>query len=407
MTNMSGIEFAAGVREIILANLEAEAEWIKGELNHDEIWWWPGPAVTSMRVSAIGPNVPHLGALIVETYGGIDLNLEVARKFCSILNLSTSLTRWVILNDPLIPESIGARHDGRPVMCATNTFIFGGPEANLPIAAVELIVQEQIAKANALMLNGFFTPESENDQDPWCSLFVGRDVSEGIRLRELNDTCNYFDDRVLPYSKGSVEWGALTAAFEEARDAQLSGRYGDTGAWFGNGGPGGLTLEMPFEDRDWDGVITMPAFDPPAKTALVRCTQEDHTHLGNGILIRAQLPVTPEIERVDLIVQALNTHGLNNVFGTFHVLGTWVNLGNEPWFTAFVPASWSTLLEDQDRAWFYDQLLSNVAREVMAARAVLGLSGPDDPEVSSTSGLLAGERGRGYSYGEIPLSLIS
>ena len=91
---------AIELRMSLLKDLNAEPEWLSGDLlSSEDVYWWAGPTPTIFSIGSAAPQISHLGVLTVKTVGGIVKDVDIARQYCAELNAFTSTTRWVLLND--------------------------------------------------------------------------------------------------------------------------------------------------------------------------------------------------------------------------------------------------------------------------------------------------------------------
>jgi hypothetical protein len=393
----AGLQAAADYRRVLLKDLNAEPEWLSGDLSTTEdVYWWAGPTPTVFSIDSVSHQVPHLGVLTVKTLGGLVKDINIAREYCAELNAFTSTTRWLLLND-------FARDSTPPIiMVAASTFVVGGVEANFPYEAIRYIVEEQIAKVTALVTNNFFSVDGE-DKDPWAYAFIKPAPSGKTRSQELSQSCSYFDENVVPFEDLDPTPLAETAyiAFNQCKSAQLSRRHGDTGAWFGVDSFPNVIFEVPYEHIDWEGTVLNGASQgiPGRLTALVECHILANPHLGNGMLLTMRIIEQVPEESGEYYVGQLNLAPFTGAHGALHGLGSWNFREGEMVYTLFVPSSWSNLLDDDTLQGFYLQQFWNMAREAMLARSILRTQDYFTDE-NYEFGLAAGENSRGMAYGE-------
>ena len=139
----------------------------------------------------------------------------------------------------------------------------------------------------------------------------------GVR-KDPDDMLNVVERVYRPLGEKSCLW-AHTEEFEEAaKIISSSGAYA-------NGGTTGVTAEFPFGDD-----TAMVTFD----------TRQPHPQLGNGLLIRLNLPIQLPVDRANRLAVALNS--LEYVsFVRSHFIGSWcvaeLNGSFMPIYVAFYP----------------------------------------------------------------------
>jgi hypothetical protein len=388
---------AIELRMTLLKDLNAEPEWLSGDLlSSEDVYWWAGPTPTIFSIGSAAPQISHLGVLTVKTVGGIVKDVDIARQYCAELNAFTSTTRWVLLNDYSTDSS-------SPIfMVAMSAFVVGGIEANLPYQAIRLMVEEQIAKVTALVTSNFF-PLDPGDDDAWAYAYLQPAPSGQIRSQDWSRSCFYFDNNVKPFEGLNVTPVAQAAytALNQCKTDQLSGDYGDSGAWFGVDSFPNIIFEVPYASVDWRGVIMngMALGLEGRDTALVEGVIEENPHLGGGFLLKMRLIEGIDPEDADFLVFDLNDAPNSSACGALHGLGSWNFRDDEMIFTLFVPSSWSTLLTEEDLQWFFTQIFWNMAREAMLARSILR-TGEYYYNLPYENGLAAAENSRGMAYGE-------
>lgn len=431
----TGVQRARQVRDWLLEELGAEHEWVFG--SEDSLLWVSSPIGTYFRTEAAGDDTPGLGIVHVHTRLAYVEDLEAARAAVQDLNRTTTTSRWSVVGDegppgwrlpnaeqvesfdlgyPPPPDAEtfyrnaiapAASSDEPPSVDAGVSFVVGDADLELPLEALTLVVKEQIAKAVALVTNGF--------ADGWGSPAILVDENDEMRSTWA-DVVHHYDRHVTPRKEQTEPrlLAALIRAFELQRQRQFETA---PAAWFGSGDADGFTCEMPYGPGPFPmGVIGMRSAHPHLsneenETSLFRGFAVPNPHVGEGLLLTLRLPVGHDREpawwQADLLNAQTRITALGWSAAYAHGVGAWcVNEGSPAW-SCFLPTYWAEQLDDEALTVLLARLLDNAARLSWGARRVLERD--EDLQQASVSGHLppprgaaAGEHARGPEFGELP-----
>lgn len=431
----TGLHRARQVRDWLLEELEAEPEWVFGD--GDSLLWVSSPIGTYFRAEAAGDETPGLGIVHVHTRLAYVEDLDGARFAVQDLNRFTTTSRWSVVGDEGPPgwrspnaervESLDLPYPPPPdaetfyrgaiappaadeeaaSVDAGVSFVVGDPDLELPLPALALIVREQIAKAVALVTNGF--------ADGWGSPAILVDENDEMRST-WSDVVHHYDEHVTPSSERAEPrlLASLTRAFERQRQRQFETA---PAAWYGSGDGDSFICEMPYGPGPFPmGVIGMRSAHPHLssdenETTLFRGFAVPNPHVGKGLLLTLRLPVDyhrePAWWQADLLNAQTRITALGWSAAYAHGVGAWcVNEGSPAW-SCFLPTYWAEQLDDDELTNLLARLLDNAARLSWGARRVLERD--VDLQEASVSGHLpapcgaaAGEHARGPEFGELP-----
>lgn len=431
----AGLPAATALRRRLLDALGAEPQWTVGEDDDTDIIWVAGPLPTFLTVEPVSELTPNLAVLSVRTRCAWVEALEPARHWVADLNHHTTLNRWVLLGDPgpdlwwdtdpaddaspgWQPPSVHARRrdrlgsrppaDAQPTVEVGASFVVGDDTTDLPFTAVLWTVQEQIAKATALVTN---------DRTHGWGQPAGVSIDDRARSGDQwNDVVYHYDRQVTPHADDDA--APLLQALTEAFTAEQQNQFEhEEAAWYGGGSDTGFTCEVPYGPGPFaGGLITttdvFPGFahDDTNSTSLVEAFTVAHPHIGNGLLITLRVPGGATEDEPWWAASLLNAqnrlNGGGNSSGTAHGLGAWSAQLGQPRHVLFLPAAWATALTAEELHHFFRQALANTARLSWASRRVL------EPHFDLTieefaagrdgrlSGLAAGANARGPQFGE-------
>jgi hypothetical protein len=298
----------------------------------------------------------------------------------------------------------------RHVVCAAS-FVVGDAAIELPVAAVEATVREQIAKVTALMSSGL--PES------WGTPLIGG-MPDGRTRAQPDDWHEvvYHHERAAPLP--DIDPSALMDALVDAFNVHVTQQTGFGAAfWLGAIDTAGLTCEVPFGPGPFPGGAVWAANphravdDADSTTSLVQAHIATNPHLGDGLLLRMHLGVDPPSQHrtIEWTAALLNEQASltapGATVGTAHGIGAWVELDGRLEYRCFVPAAWLAEHDGPDPRHLLHELLANLARISGSARHVVEFDpfdalarlkgGHDMPR----SGLAAGVGARGPAFGEL------
>ncbi len=411
---------AEAARSKLLDGFGAEAEWITE--SESSVTWCAGPASTMFDVtSASGADLAGLSVTAFVAY--ID-DINVGRGLVEAGNQASAGFRWLLLgdddrtlssvaqdiddpgrwkhwHDSVVPQ---LETDGRPFICLHSLFVFGDPVVEVPIEVMELIVREQIAKANALVTNwdDLFEGDGEDVGEP--ILGGGRDGT--VRMEDWNEVLWHFDHHVTPWANrlsANKVAEAIAAAHVRSIDRlESSGQQ----AWFG---AGSLQWEVPFGPGPYPGAICSAIYSDYGKTStsFVQAHPRDggspFPQYGAGMHLVMRLGSWPRyVEEPIVVAELLNLQRFGTSVSTSplscHGLGAWTVMRNEVVWAMFIPTYWANTLEPEILAIFLDEVLENTARLSWAARPALGVDAWD--EAPQPGGLVAGWEARGETFGE-------
>lgn len=402
----TGVDRARLIRSKILKAFDSEPEWTSCTDDDEIVDWCSGLLTTRFIAEAVHPSVTALGVLHVETIVARTQAPDIAESFVASENRVASLSRWVTNPDD--------------VVTLRSSFVVGDPAAELPFRAMVLAVGQQIATATSV------AQSLVEDEEPGV-LVASPFGALGVRPRgSWNPVVDSLRSWVWPAS-GEAPAALLEAAvkaFELEREHQFETA---PAAWYGSGDEGALTFEVPYGPGPFpEGVIgmrnAMPHLDSPAnETSLVQGFEVENPALGRGLMLTLRLPLTLMEEELPKMVAALNNRsricGEQDSTGSAHGLGAWILHGDDVTLTSFVPSGWAQILDEDELAGLYRQLLSNCARLSWDARRVIGsaeeivgrletaIANPDevDPDSAiapSLGGFAAGANARGPHFGE-------
>jgi len=431
----TGLHRARQVRDWLLEELEAEPEWVFG--SDDSLLWVSSPIGTYFRAEVAGDDTPGLGIVHVHTRLAYVEDLDAARVAVQDLNRFTTTSRWSVVGDegplgwrspnadavvsfdlpytvPPDAETFHRRAIAPPAageepasVDAGVSFVVGDPDLELPLSALVLIVKEQIAKAVALVTNGF--------ADGWGSPAVLVDENDDMRSTWA-DVVHHYDREVSP-SKEQAEprmLAALIRAFELQRQRQFETA---PAAWFGSGDGDGFTCEMPYGPGPFPmGIIGMRSAHPHLnaienETTLFRGFAVPNPHVGEGLLLTLRLPADNDREpawwQADLLNAQTRITTLGWSAAYAHGIGAWCVQEGSPAWSCFLPTYWASQLDDEELTILLCRLLDNAARLSWGARRVLERD--VDLQQASLSGIwppprgaAAGQQARGTEFGELP-----
>ncbi len=419
----TGLGAASALRSRVLEALGAEQEWLSREEDEgeDTVSWITGPLATAFCVRPASSLTPGLGVLHISTRCAWVDDLLVAEEMVAALNRNTTVSRWVLRDQPQppawsgddgVPDAVVGRRQvllpeadpsSTPAVHLELCVVTGEGVASLPLAAVVTAVREQIAKATAVATY-------ENAGFLWSPAFVSM-AGRGARGGDTwNDIVYHYDNVVTPAAQQDAQplLHALTAALSQAQ-AELE----DSGSavWEGAGDEFGLTCEVPYGDGPFSyGLVgvSYPAHlrGVSHRTSLVQASAINHSQLGRGLMLTLRPGGDPMEDGEALAVALLNQqHSARRMSeAAAHGWGAWIMDG---YFmhALFLPAAWATLLDAQDLLQLMRCLLDDTARLSRLSRVVLEpLCDADEDDLLagnlSTRGLAAGFTARGPEFGE-------
>ena len=417
----TGVRRAREVRRELLESFGAEDEWVWGGDSDQTIKWAPGPLGTRFMVEPVRDSVPGLGIVHVFTICATVLELDIARTAVSAMNFHTTFERWSVLNDPELdlvrsvpadnpfglPLSPWHDEDACIAVASGVSFVVGDPRIDLPFTAMRAIVAGAIAKANAVVTNGF--------ADSWGRPDVVHDEDGNMRPGDdWNRVLYFFDDEITPRRDepchGLAE--ALANAFELERSLQFETC---PAAWYGSGDRNGFTCEVPYGPGPYPlGVIGGGMFphlaSPENSTSLVRGLVQANPFVGNGLVLAVTTggPGPTDEVPTQLLPALLNAQNRLREDeaspGFAHAVGAWVHQFGIT-HVSFIPSAWEYLLTSEELINFFRVMLANAARLSWGSRMVMepyrdrqltDVTAPNPP-----GGLAAGALARGPEFGEI------
>ena len=388
MSLTPGLVTALETRTWLLGQLNAEEHWLVGDPDQTTISWLPSALATRFSVTAAGPASPALAILRIATPVTAFGDKANAGLWCDQLNLYTTTNRWALEEgDDSLPAHL-------LVSCA---FVLGPHNARELAPFILFCAQEQIAIAAAKLVSEI------------ADLLKGEPiVFKGphgtIRpWAEWNRAVYHYDNVVTPHADDSslpLQQG-LNQAFESLRDQMI-----DEGpaAWFGTADDDGFTCEMPFSWRGYPGAIVGAAAARPEAnsppTVLVRSMRDGHPHVGNGLLVTLQQPLTITGDAARALLPALNQLDRIHADAT-HSIGAWVYQGDEPQWITYLPAALSYGRDAGDLAATCRHVLLTAARQALLARRTLLPQDEWEPgEDTMAVGLAASIARHGLAWGE-------
>jgi len=164
----TGLGAASALRSRVLEALGAEQEWLSWDEDEDTVSWITGPLATAFSVRPASSLAPGLGVLHISTQCAWVDDLLVAEEMVAGLNLNTTISRWVLRDQPHpsawseddgVSDAVAARRQvllpepdpsSTPAVHLELSVVTGEGLPGLPLAAVVTAVREQIAKATAV-----------------------------------------------------------------------------------------------------------------------------------------------------------------------------------------------------------------------------------------------------------------
>jgi len=419
----TGLGAASTLRSRVLEALGAEQEWLSRDEDEgeDTVSWITGPLATAFSVRPASSLTPGLGVLHISTRCAWVDHLLVAEEMVAGLNLNTTVSRWVLRDQPQpsawteddgVPDAVTARRQvllpeadlsSAPSVHVELSVVTGGGVLELPLAAVVAGVREQIAKATAVATY-------ENAGFLWSPAFVSM-AGRGTRGGDTwNEVVYHYDNVVTPGSDADARplLAALVTAFSRVR-AELE--QAGAAVWFGNGDNVGLTCEVPYGEGPFPLGLVNAGIAPHLKgpensTSLVQSSIIDHPQLGQGLMLTLRLGAGLAYDEPALAATLLNQqHSAGRATeAAAHGWGAWI-VDQDLLHALFLPAAWARQLDRIDLEQLMRCLLDDVARLSRLSRVVLEpLCDVDQDELSAgnlpSTGLAAGYRALGPEFGE-------
>jgi len=417
----TGLGAASALRAAVLEALGAEQEWLSWDEDEDTVSWITGPLATAFSVRPASSLTPGLGVLHVSTQCAWVEDLLVAEEMVAGLNRNTTVSRWVLRDQPQpavwseddgVPDAVAARRQvllpepdpsSTPAVHLELSVVTGENVPGLPLAAVVTAVREQIAKATAVATH-------ENAGFLWSPAFVSM-AGRGARGGDTwNDIVYHYDNVVTPAAEQDAQplLHALTAALSHA---QAESQEWGSAVWEGTGDEVGLTCEVPYGDGPFSyGLVgvSYPAHLRGAehRTSLVQASAINHSQLGRGLMLTLRPGGDPVEDGKALAAALLNQqHSARRISeAAAHGWGAWIVDG---YFmhALFLPTAWATVLDAQDLLQLMRCLLDDAARLSRLSRVVLEpLCDVDEDDLLAgnlpSRGLAAGFTARGPEFGE-------
>jgi len=419
----TGLGEASALRSRVLEALGVEREWLSWdeEEGEDTVSWITGPLATAFSVRPASSLTPDLGVLHISTQCAWVDDLLVAEEIVAGLNLNTTVSRWVLRDQPQpsawseddgVPDAVVARRQvllpeadpsSTPAVHLELCVVTGEGVPDLPLTAVVTAVREQIAKATAVAT-------LEVAGLPWSPAVVSM-AGRGARGADTwNDIVYHYDNVVTPAAEQDARplLHALTAALSQAQaELQESG----SAVWEGSGDEVGLTCEVPYGAGPFSyGLVgvSYPAHlrGDEHKTSLVEASAINHSQLGRGLMLTLRPGGNPVEDGPEVAAELLNQqHSAGRISeAAAHGWGAWIVEG---YFmhALFLPAAWATVLDAQDLLQLMRCLLNDAARLSRLSRVVLEpLCDVDEDDLLAgnlpSRGFAAGFTARGPEFGE-------
>ena len=211
----AGRELAASLRDLVLQDLGAEAEWTAGDSHAQSVLWTSGPVTTVFAVDDGPDEAPDLGVLRIFTNVATVGNREAALNRAARLNVSATTSRWRVA-----PGSYGgAAGELLSIACS---FVVGPHNWGDLAAFVAWCAAEQIATATAKITG--YLPQQVGGKP--CV----QSVHETGRNREVgdwNDVAYHYDKVVAPVDDESADEGSRHAG--DPADVRPAGPVGPPG----------------------------------------------------------------------------------------------------------------------------------------------------------------------------------
>lgn len=372
----TGFTEACEARTRLLERLNPDGTWQFGLSTDPTVYWFHSYLSTEFSVHSMPESVSNYALLHIRTRLVEVENVDAALEVANNLNQYTSTARWLVLGG-----------DTPELVCDTG-FVIGNSNTDLSLDVMTLATSEHIAKSVAIFNEDFCRP--------WGKLIMRTADNQIREFDTWAPIIEYFNAIVLPDSDNTAERLAavMKRSFEVERDNQFEK---SVPAWFGTLSPEGLVYEVPFGKGNFtSGVISSSATygEPGCETALITGQSIRHPHLGNGVLLFLQIPISSYASGNRLNYQPLIFTGFN------HIIGAWVEQENGTKFSVFIPSSWGDILSDADLIQFFRELHRGMARVAWAAGYELEAHWREN--TSPMFGLAAGSSdARGPQYGEL------
>jgi len=422
----TGLDAASSLRSALLGGLGAEQEWLSWDSEEDTVSWITGPLATAFSVRPASSLTPGLGVVHISTRCAWVDDIVIAEGMVASLNLTATVNRWTIHDQPLPSEWTELDEDSdeepdevvlarrlallplpgesaTPAVHNELSVITGDGAAELPLAAVIAGVREQIAKATAVATY-------EHAALMWIPAAVTM-AGRAREAQEWHEVVYHYDNVITPASGADARplLAALTTALSRAQAEQ-----GETGSavWAGTGNNDGLTCEVPYGEGPFPlGLVStghIPHLSgPETSTSLVQSSIIDHSWLGQGLMLTLRPGSGPKSDEPALAAALLNQLLSAGRLGeaVTHGWGAWIY--NQLFMhTVFLPAAWATQLDQHDLEQLMRCLLDDAARLSRLSRVVIEplCDAAQEDELLAGAlpvyGLAAGHMSRGLTFGE-------